>query len=57
MRDIDIATSMSLTPYKIKSMQLIDRIRELQDKEKLGKLVITDEIVSFDELLKREGLH
>lgn len=57
MRDIDIATSMSLTPYKIKSMQLIDRIRELQDKEKLGKLVITDEVVSFDELLKREGIH
>lgn len=57
MRDIDVDISMSLTPYKIKSMQLIDRIRELQDKEKLGKLIITDEIVSFDELLKREGLH
>ena len=57
MRDIDIVTSLSLTPYKIKSMKLIDGIRELQDKEKLGKLVLTDEIVSFDELLKREGIH
>ena len=57
LRDVELEVMMSLTPYKIKSMQLIDEIRELQDSKQLGKLVVTDEVISFDELIKREGLH
>lgn len=56
LRDIDRAVAMSLTPYKIKSMHLIDQIRSIQDKDKLGKLIITDKVVTFDELLKIEGI-
>lgn len=56
IRDVDAEVMMSLTPYKIKSMRLIDEIRELQDSKKLGKLIITDETLYFDELIKREGL-
>lgn len=57
LRDVDLEVMMSLTPYKIKSMRLIDEIRELQDREQLGKLIITDEVLSFEELVSREGLH
>ena len=57
LRDVDLEVMMSLTPYKIKSMRLIDEIRELQDSQQLGKLILTDEVLTFDELIKREGLH
>lgn len=56
LRDVDRSVAMSLTPYKIKSMHLIYKIRDIQDKNKLGKLIITDEVVTFDELLKIEGI-
>lgn len=57
IRDVDKEVMMSLTPYKIKSMLLIDEIRELQDSKKLGKLIVTDKTLSFDELIEREGLY
>lgn len=57
IRGIDKEVMLSLTPYKIKSMKLMDDIKQLQDKENLGKLIITDETLSFEELITREGLH
>lgn len=56
LRDIDNEVLMSLTPYKIKSMQLIDEIRALQDMKQLGKLIITDEVITPEELIAREEL-
>lgn len=57
LRDIDNEVIMSLTPYKIKSMLLIDEIRELQYSKQLGKLIITDEVITPEELIHREELH
>ena len=56
LRDVDRSVAMSLTPYKIKSMHLIYQIRDIQSKNKLGKLTINDKVVTFDELLKIEGI-
>lgn len=56
MKDIDRNVAMRMTPYREKSLEILSSILREQSDKNLGKLIVTDKIVSKQELILLEGL-